>query len=413
MRNNMIIGQSGGPTVAINASLAGAVKRAMKCKEIGEIYGMLNGLEGLLKERIIDLRKNLTSAADFQMLEATPAMALGSCRLCLPEAPDPIYEKIKDIFTRYGIKYFFYIGGNDSMDTVKKLSDYFTGIGEDIRCVGIPKTIDNDLPCTDHTPGFGSAAKYIATSVAEIACDSEVYDLSSVTVVEIMGRNAGWLTAASVLARREGCTAPHIICLPEVPFNEEHFLRRVSELSGQVRNIIIAVSEGICFADGSYVASASSGKVDSFGHTALAGVGKYLEELIHCRLGCKVRTVELNVLQRSASHLYSGVDIGEACRIGAEAVSIAIGGGTGVMAVFNRIGNRPYLVTYESAQISEVANIEKKIPQEWINGDGYDVSTDLVEYLQPLVLGEAKEFFCDGIPTYFSFEKTPVKPLAE
>lgn len=407
--NNMLIGQSGGPTVAINASLAGAIKRAMKCPEIGQIYGALNGLEGVLKKNIIDLRAGLHSVEDFQKLEATPAMALGSCRFQLPDAPDTVYEEIRAVFRRYEIGYFFYIGGNDSMDTVKKLSGYFLSVGDDIKCVGIPKTIDNDLPCTDHTPGFGSAAKYIATSVAEIACDSAVYDVESVTIVEIMGRNAGWLTAASVLARRTGCTAPHLIYLPEAVFSPEAFLRQLKQRSRSVQNIIVAVSEGVRLADGAYVATAQSGATDAFGHRYLAGVGKFLEELVRTRLGCKVRAVELNVLQRAASHLYSGTDIAEACRIGAEAVSAAVSGKTGVMAVFQRVSNHPYLVNYSTTDIKNVANLEKKVPSGWITPDGCDVQQEMVEYLRPLVLGEAREFMVSGIPDYFLFSKTPVR----
>lgn len=408
MPHNMLIGQSGGPTVAINASLSGAIKCAMKHPEIKEIYGVLNGLEGVLKENIIDLRHSLKSEDDFNRLQATPAMALGSCRFKLPEHYDETYEKIREVFNKYGVEYFFYIGGNDSMDTVKKLSEYFGEVGDDIKCVGIPKTIDNDLPCTDHTPGFGSAAKYIATSVAEIVCDSEVYDLPSVTIVEIMGRNAGWLTASSALARRAGCTAPHLIYLPEVAFCPQNFIEQIKALGETTQNIIVAVSEGVRLANGEYVASAQSSLTDAFGHRYLAGVGKYLEDLVRVKLGCKVRAVELNVLQRSASHLYSGVDIKEANKLGGKAVHCAVGGKTGVMVTCNRISNHPYLLTYESAEIGEVANLEKKIPLEWIAESPRDVTEELLEYLRPLVLGEAKEFIADGIPEYFSFDKIPV-----
>ncbi|MEF9852694.1 MAG: 6-phosphofructokinase [Hydrogenoanaerobacterium sp.] len=409
MLTNMLIGQSGGPTVAINASLAGAIKRAMKHPEIQQIYGALNGLEGVVKEKIIDLRKDLHSVEDFDKLESTPAMALGSCRFRLADEPDAVYKKIREVFLKYSIGYFFYIGGNDSMDTLKKLSNYFKAMGDDIKCVGIPKTIDNDLACTDHTPGFGSAAKYIATSIAEIACDSVVYNMKSVTIVEIMGRNAGWLTAASVLARREGCAAPHLIYLPEVSFEPEAFLQKLKELAKTTRNIIVAVSEGVRLPNGSYVATAKSGSVDAFGHRYLAGVGAFLQELVRTRIGCKVRAVELNVLQRSAAHLYSGADLGEACRIGAEAVSSAVRGKTGVMAVFNRVSNHPYLVNYGVSDIENVANLEKTVPREWISDDGCDVTAEMIEYLRPLVQGETKEFTKDGIPVFFAFDKTLVK----
>ncbi|MDL2233382.1 6-phosphofructokinase [Ruminococcaceae bacterium OttesenSCG-928-L11] len=393
----MLIAQSGGPTVAINASLSGAVKRAMKHPEIDQIWGGRNGLEGILNEQFVDLRQKLNSQEAFRQLESTPAMALGSCRYKLPEEPGSVYEKLRGIFSRYEIGYFFYIGGNDSMDTILKLSQSFGSVGDDVKCVGIPKTIDNDLPCTDHTPGFGSAARYIATSVAEIACDSAVYNVPSVTIVEIMGRNAGWLTAASVLARRGGCSAPHMICLPEVPFQLEKFLKRLGHLQPQVQNPIIAVSEGVRFAEGGYVSSQGE-QVDAFGHRTLAGVGKYLEQLVRDNLGCKVRSIELNVLQRSASHLYSATDIGEACRIGAEAVSFAVQGKTGVMATFERVSDHPYLLAYKSADIRLIANREKTVPLEWIDVDRYDVKEALTQYLSPLICDENG---C-GIPVYFS-----------
>ena len=394
---NMLIGQSGGPTAAINASLSGAIKRAMKHQEIDKIYGARYGLEGVLAESFVDLREHFRSTADFYRLETTPAMALGSCRYKLPPYPNPVYDQILDIFRRNGIGYFFYIGGNDSMDTVLQLSDFFATKGLDIKCVGIPKTIDNDLPCTDHTPGFGSAAKYIATSVAEIACDSVVYDIPSINVVEIMGRNSGWLTASSALARREGCAAPHLIYLPEVPFCPDQFVESIRELQKTVRNIIIAVSEGIRFKDGGYV-SASSDKRDAFGHFALAGAGRYLEGLINEEIGGKVRSIELNVLQRSASHLQSATDIAESCRIGAEAVGFAIKGETGVMAIFRRISDDPYLVTYGSADIQNIANQEKIVPLDWIAKNGCDVTSEMLSYLRPLIADHDGA----GIPTYFT-----------
>lgn len=397
MTRNMLIGQSGGPTVAVNASLAGAIKRAMKHSEINNIYGVCNGLEGLLNERIIDLRPQFRNVRDFQALEDTPAMALGSCRYKLPPQPHPVYGNILDIFHRYQIKYFFYIGGNDSMDTVMKLSDFFRECGEDIRCVGIPKTIDNDLPCTDHTPGFGSAARFIAFTVAEIACDSTVYDMPSISIVEIMGRNAGWLTASSALARREGCTAPHLVYLPEEPFDTDKFIGKLLDLRKNIKHIVVAVSEGIRYEDGQYI-SAAGEKTDVFGHRALAGVGKYLEQMVSERIGGKVRSVELSVLQRSATHLKSDTDILEACRIGAEAVSFAVKGETGVMAVFRRVSDEPYLVSYECADLHSIANQEKKAPREWINEDGCDVTEKMLTYLNPLIVDQQGL----GIPAFFT-----------
>lgn len=398
LSGNMLIAQSGGPTAAINASLSGALKRAMKYEEIGEIYGGMNGIEGILKGHLVPLRQRLRTEADFLLLKQTPAMVLGSCRKRLAATPDEEYEKILEIFHQYNIKYFFYIGGNDSMDTVKKLSAWFAELGEDIRAVGIPKTIDNDLACTDHTPGFGSAARFIATSVAEIAADSEIYDLPSVTLVEIMGRNAGWLTAASALARRPGCTAPHIICMPEVPFDTEAFLQQVETLQKKYRNLVVAVSEGIRFADGRYVAAAED-RVDAFGHQQLAGVAATLSNLVRDRFGFKVRAIELNVLQRAAGHIHSETDIQEACRIGAEAVSLAVHDElTGVMATFTRVSNHPYLVRYDHADLNDIANVEKTVPLEWIDAEAMDITEELREYLSPLITDFDEK---GGVPIYF------------
>ncbi len=398
---NMLIAQSGGPTVAVNASLSGALKRAMKYREIREIYGARNGIEGVLRGDLIALRPYLTHEEDFVRLKETPAMVLGSCRKRLAESPDGEYHRIREVFHQYDIKYFFYIGGNDSMDTVRKLSAWFRDLGEDVRVVGIPKTIDNDIACTDHTPGFGSAARYIATSIAEVAEDSGIYDLKSITLVEIMGRNAGWLTAASVLARRPGCSAPDLICMPEVPFDEELFLSKVAQLHQQQNSIIVAVSEGIRYADGTYVAAAD--KLDAFGHRQLSGAAHRLAMLCRERFGCKVRPIELNVLQRAASHLRSETDIAEACRIGAEAVTLAVMGQTGIMAVFERVSDEPYLVRYESADIADVANVEKTVPLAWIDARNMNVTEDLRRYLLPLIANPGQKD--SGLPVYFELPK--------
>lgn len=393
---NMLIAQSGGPTAAINASLAGAVEQAMKCGQIDKIYGARNGIEGALKEHFVEFHHLLHTEEDFLRLKQTPAMALGSCRKRLSQEPDKEYEQLLDIFRRMEIRYFFYIGGNDSMDTVDKLDAYFKAVGEDIRVVGIPKTIDNDLACTDHSPGFGSAARFVATSVAEIACDSEVYDTPSITVVEIMGRNAGWLTASSVLARREGCDAPHLLLLPECPFEEEAFLQRVAQLRKTHQHLVIAVSEGICHADGSYV-SQSLHRTDAFGHSQLSGVGQYLRDRLMDAFGCKVRSVELNVLQRAAAHLQSETDIREASLIGAAAVSMAVKGKSGVMASLERVSSHPYLVRCGVADIRQVANVERHVPKEMIAN--MDVTDSMVEYLRPLIQNPSQKE--PGIPHYF------------
>lgn len=400
-KGNMVIAQSGGPTVAINASLSGALKRAMKFSEIGEIYGARNGIEGLLQEKLVPLRPLLRCEEDFISLKETPAMVLGSCRKRLASQPDKEYETIRDIFHKYNVKYFFYIGGNDSMDAVAKLSAYFEALSEDIRVVGIPKTIDNDLNCTDHTPGFGSAARYIATSVAEVACDSEIYSPHSFTLMEIMGRNAGWLTAASALARRPGCAAPHMICMPEVPFDRERFFERARELQKKYPHLLIAVSEGIRYADGSYVAAKS--QTDAFGNRQLSGAAHTLGEMLKEEFGYKVRSIEMNVLQRAAAHLHSQTDIDEACRIGAEAVSMAVAGKTGVMAVFTRVSNHPYLVRYDSADIREIANVERRVPVEWIDAERMDIREELMEYLYPLISNPLEKE--SGIPIYFRLDQ--------
>ncbi|MCL2698468.1 MAG: 6-phosphofructokinase [Oscillospiraceae bacterium] len=401
---NIIVGQSGGPTVAINASLAGVIRGAMQRSEIGEIYGALNGIEGLLQRNIIDLRKSIKTAEDFDRLAATPAMALGSCRYKLPAPPHEKYDEILQIFKDYNIGYFFYIGGNDSMDTVKQLSKICAERNLDIKCIGVPKTVDNDLPITDHTPGFGSAAKYIAGSIAEIALDSGVYDMFSVIVAEIMGRHAGWLAAASVLARGAVGAAPQLIYLPEVPFCEEDFINKIKEHSKEKKLLIIAVSEGLRNKNGEYL-SAAGASVDGFGHVALAGVGKYLEELIKEKVGCKVRSIEFSVLQRAAAHFSSGTDIAEAQRIGEEAVRAALDGQTGVMMTFERVSNSPYLVNYGTVAIEKCANLEKTIPTEWIIG-GCDVSEEMVQYLRPLTEGRAPYFEKNGVPEYLFLDKT-------
>lgn len=397
MTGNMLVAQSGGPTAAINASLAGAVKFAAGRQEIRKIYGAKNGVEGILQEHFVDLRPLLQTEDDYLRLARTPAMALGSCRKRLSEQPDADYERLREIFHRWDIRTFFYIGGNDSMDAVKKLSAYFSGLQEDIRVVGIPKTIDNDIACTDHTPGFGSAARYIAATMAEIFCDSDIYTPDSLTLVEIMGRNAGWLTAAAALARRPGCEAPHIICMPEVPFDEEAFLRRVRELQAEKKHLIIAVSEGIRYKDGTYVAAQS--KLDAFGHRQLSGAAHSLGHLLLEKIGCKVRPIELNVLQRCAAHLSSETDLTEAAQIGAEAVSLALAGRTGVMATLVRESNAPYTIRYGCTDVGNVANVEKTVPLSWIDAENMDVRQELIEYLTPLIQNPSDAV--PGLPDYF------------
>ncbi|MCI5801792.1 MAG: 6-phosphofructokinase [Oscillospiraceae bacterium] len=403
---NMLIAQSGGPTAAINASLSGAVQEAIRSREIDRVYGALNGIQGILKRTIIDLKSQFSRQEDFFALECTPAMALGSCRFRLPDPESAegraLFENILETFRLYDIGYFFYIGGNDSMDTVYKLSLFFQEVGEDIRVMGIPKTIDNDLPLTDHTPGFGSAAKFISTAMLEIIRDCNVYDTHSVTIVEIMGRHAGWLTAAAALPRTVGARAPQLIYLPEVPFDPEQFLKDVAEVQKITQNCIVAVSEGVRLANGSFVAEDfQSGLVDAFGHRYLSGVGKYLENLVRDRIGCKVRSIELNVLQRCSSHLMSATDLNEARRIGSHAVRHALAGDTGRVMVMERVSNRPYLINIGLGDVSRIANREQLVPREWINKAGNDVTGEMFEYLLPLIEGEVAYPTLNGMPQHF------------
>ena len=400
MKKNVIVGQSGGPTAVINASLAGVYKTA---KDMGAdtIYGMRYGIQGLLEKKIVDLGEKIRNDMDVELLKRTPASFLGSCRYKLPESSQDkaIYEKIFAILEELEITAFFYIGGNDSMDTVLKLSDYAAKINSDIRIIGIPKTIDNDLCMIDHTPGFGSAAKYIASTMLEVAHDTFIYAVKSVTIVEIMGRDAGWLTAASALVRNEYNTAPHFVYLPEVAFNKENFLNDIREKLKTLNNVIVAVSEGIRDENGDYI-TASKAVADQFGHQQLSGAGKALEFLVKENIGVKVRSVEVNVLQRCAAHMASKTDLDEAFALGEKAVSLAEEGETATMVTLTRTSNTPYTVTYGHAPIRGIANEAKSIPREWINEAGNDIMPQLQEYLLPLIQGEVTNEYKDGVPVY-------------
>lgn len=405
--SNCIIAQSGGPTAAINASLVGAVSALYKSGKFEHIYGSVHGITGVMNDNFLDLSASIKEDPDFlEKIKLTPAMYLGSCRFRLPTLEDDadiynksIYEKIFRNFKKLDITAFFYIGGNDSMDTVDKLSKYAANHNIDVKVIGIPKTIDNDLMEIDHTPGFGSAAKYIANTVREIAYDTYIYDVDSVTIVEIMGRDAGWLTASSVLARNSFSVAPHLVYLPEVAFNEEAFIRDVKEALPKYRNLIIAVSEGIRRADGTYI-SATDAKEDKFGHAQLSGAGKTLEHLVSNKLGVKVRSIEINVLQRCAGHLTSATDIDEAYGLGEHAAKLAIEGKTGLMASLTRTSNAPYTIEYTGVEVRKVANEAKSIPAEFISPNGHDVTAACIEYLEPLIKGENAVPFTDGIIDY-------------
>ncbi len=411
MNNNMMIAQSGGPSPAINASLAGAVSSAMASGKIGTVFGALHGLQGLMDRQIISLSDQIKTAKDFELLVHTPAMALGSCRYKLPRDPGEVYHKVLQILRDFKIGYFFYIGGNDSMDTVARLSAFFRAEGEDIKCIGIPKTVDNDLAVTDHTPGFGSAARFVAASFSEIMIDSSAYPSQSVTIVEVMGRNAGWLTASSVLARAHGFTGPHLIYLPEVPFSPKKFLAKVEEKLKTEPNVLVAVSEGLRTKNGKYVAEADSGAIDMFGHRALGGVASALEALVRGHFGdrdLKIRSVEPSVLQRVAMHLASGTDLREAEDVGMYAVEAALSGKTDLMVAIKRVSNHPYLVRYETAPLADVANHERTVPLDWICDDGTNVTEDMVEYLRPLFRGETHVFYEDGLPHFFKLDRTKI-----
>lgn len=395
---NIAAAQSGGPTSAINSSLAGIFTEALKQSEIGTVYGSINGIEGVLNDEFVDLSKILTSDYDIDLLMKTPSTVLGSCRFKLkdPREDDSDFRKAAENLQKHDIKAFFYIGGNDSMDTVMKLDKWFRENGVDIRVIGVPKTIDNDVAETDHTPGFGSAAKYVAASLQEIIRDSRVYSIPSVTIVEIMGREAGWLAASSCVLRANGEPAPHMIYLPEADFSEEKFIADIREAQKRYKAVIIAVSEGISIGDGF-----SSELTDAFGHKYLSGVGKYLEKIVGDNIGCKVRSIELNVMQRCSSHIASLTDITEAKEIGEAAVRAAVSGESGVMMVFRRISNNPYRVEIVTAPADSVANKEKLFPAEWINAEGNNVTVDALDYFLPLIQGEPDIEYRNGIPVHF------------
>ncbi len=403
MAFNIAVAQSGGPTVAINASLTGVIREARKHREIDTVFGSPNGIEGFIKNRLVNLNEKAPDDAALDLIRRTPSTVLGSCRYKLPEAEEneTVYKAVLDCLEKNNIRAFFYIGGNDSMDTVVKLSRYFAKLGKEIRVIGIPKTIDNDLCFTDHTPGFGSAAKYVTTTLQEITRDSTAYSVRSVTIVEIMGRNAGWLTASTCLLHQNGETAPHLIYLPELPFSVEKFLNDIRQAHKTYRSVIIAVSEGIEIAPEEAGGSYRSGVTDNFGHRYLSGVGKRLEEIVSKEIGCKVRSIELNVMQRCASHIASLTDLNEAEAIAAAGVNAALAGETGKMMCFKRESDKPYTVSFTTVDAGEVANHEKKFPLEWINETGNGILPPAIDYFMPLIDGESYPVMQNGMPMHF------------
>ena len=410
MAKNIIIGQSGGPTAVINSSLAGVYKAA---RSLGadKVYGMKYGIEGLLKEELLELNVLLDDRMSIELLKRTPSSYLGSCRFKLPD-PDTDatpFVKLFTLFDKYDICAVFYIGGNDSMDTIAKLSRYGQQVGSSVRFIGVPKTIDNDLCLTDHTPGYGSAAKYIATILKEVIRDSSVYNIRSVTVAEIMGRHAGWLAAASALAGEYGA-GPDLIYLPETDFDMPKFIEDVKRVYAEKGNCLVAVSEGIHYADGGFVSDAKVEKTDGFGHAQMGGLAAILAEVIKEETGAKVRGIELNLLQRCGAHLASETDIEESFMAGKAAVENAIAGINGRMIAFERgIQNGHYACKTKLVPLMEVANVEKKIPREWINEDGTGVTHRFIEYALPLIQGEPDLPKQDSLPRFARLKKVLAK----
>ena len=406
VRGNVIVGQSGGPTAVINSSLAGVYKTA-KDRGAKRVFGMLHGIQGLLEERYVDLSEHINNDLDIELLKRTPSAYLGSCRYKLPEICEDqeIYKKIFSILEKLEVEYFFYIGGNDSMDTIKKLSDYSILNGSKIRFMGVPKTIDNDLAATDHTPRYGSAAKYIGSITKEVIRDGLVYDQQNVTLLEIMGRNAGWLTGAAALAKCEDCEGPDMIFLPEIPFDVDTFMKKAEDLHKRKKSVVVAISEGVKMADGRYVCELTDSidYVDAFGHKQLTGTARYLAEKISREVGCKTRAIEFNSLQRSASHIVSRVDITEAFQVGGAAVKAAFEGETGKMIILKRVSDDPYICVTDIYDVHKVANVEKKVPREWINEAGDYVTEEFVSYIKPLIQAELTPIMVDGLPRHLYY----------
>ncbi|MBR1931519.1 MAG: 6-phosphofructokinase [Lachnospiraceae bacterium] len=405
MMGNIVVGQSGGPTAVINASVAGVYKAA-KDMGVPHVYGMVHGIQGFLERNLISLEEYLDGGISIELLKRTPSAFLGTCRYKLPELAgnEEVYELIFKVMEEFSIEAFFYIGGNDSMDTVKMLSDYAASHGRKERFVGIPKTVDNDLPVTDHCPGYGSAAKYIATSLKEVIRDVQSTGLANPTVllVEIMGRHAGWLTAAAALAKGEDCDGADAIYLPEKVFDIDGFVEHIKEVAKHKNTIVIAVSEGIKLADGRFVCELGGGadSVDVFGHKQLSGCGLTLAGIVSERTGFKTRAIELSTLQRAASHMASLTDIDEAMNAGCHGVKAAVEGQTGVMVVMNRISEAPYFCEMGTYDIHNIANGEKCVPLGWITEDGRGLKQELLNYVRPLIMGEVLPVYVDGLPAH-------------
>ena len=407
MKGNVLVGQSGGPTAVINSSLAGVYKTAME-RGFSKVYGMRYGIQGFMDEQYVDLSHHIKSELDLELLKRTPSAFLGTCRYKLPEIHEDkaVYERIFELLDKLDIEVFIYIGGNDSMDTIRKLFDYSLLTGAKQKFVGCPKTIDNDLAITDHTPGFGSAAKYIATSTKEIICDAMgfSYQKKNVNIIEIMGRNAGWLTGAAALSRSEDCEGPDLIYLPEVPFSIENFAVSVEKLLEKKDVVVAVVSEGVKTEEGKYVCeyATDSAMKDAFGHIQMTGTASYLASVIKNRLGCKTRAIELSTLQRAAAHLASKIDVDEAFNVGGATVKAADEGSSGVMVVIDRVSDDPYQSATGVYDVHRIANGEKVVPREWINKAGNYVTDEFLDYVRPLIQGQYSPVMVEGIPRHLS-----------
>ena len=402
LKGACIIGQSGGPTCVINASAQGVIQTALANENITRVLGAAHGIKGVLADQLYDMSQE--DPAELDLLQFTPSSALGSCRYKLadPDVDDTDYQRILEIFKKYDVRYFFYNGGNDSMDTCNKISKYMQKVGYPCNIMGVPKTIDNDLVGTDHTPGFGSAAKYIAVTMQEILRDTAVYTVPAVTIVEIMGRDAGWLTASAALGRLVSGIEPDLVYLPERPFSHEQFFADIREALSRHPNVVVAVSEGLECEDGTLVgASTQSGAVDAFGHKYLEGTGKALELAVKAEIGCKVRSVELNLPQRCAGHLVSDQDITESLEVGRNAVVAAVSGASREMMTINRVSTKPYAFEIGHEDIFKIANQTKCVPAEFINERGNHVTDECLEYLLPLIKGERYPEYVDGLPCHW------------
>ena len=404
-----IFGQSGGPTCVINASAYGVIKTALEAEEITKVYGASHGIVGVLNDELFVMDEE--DPEELRYLLHTPSSELGSCRYKMkdPEVDDTDYKRILEIFKKYNVRYFFYNGGNDSMDTCNKISRYMKSVGYECRVMGVPKTIDNDLFGTDHCPGFASAAKYIATSCMEINKDARVYDNKMIVIVEIMGRHAGWLAASAALATAYG-SGPDLIYLPECDFDMDRFLADVDELYRKNGKVFVAVSEGIHYADGSFVSEAKTSATDGFGHAQLGGLAAMLAEIVKNHTGAKVRGIEFSLLQRCGAHVASATDVEEAFTAGKVAVEKAVAGETGYMVAFEReMTDGKYSCNYRLLPLESVANYEKKVPLEWINDAHNGLKEEFISYVLPLIQGEANVPKVDSLPRYAKLKKVLAK----